>query len=144
MTPAPGIEQLRRELVERRWSEQDLADRIQQWAYLHGEGTLGITRSYVSEWLNGRRGVSAPYARRIQGVTKEKPGFWTRQRAFEQVRDGSNIHLLSFSLVRAFRPTSSSTGAPFERGSWRRSSAATSFASPGRQPQRRSRRCRRP
>jgi transcriptional regulator with XRE-family HTH domain len=69
MTPAPGIEQLRRELVERRWSEQDLADRIQQWAYLHGEGTLGITRSYVSEWLNGRRGVSAPYARRIQGVT---------------------------------------------------------------------------
>ena len=68
MTPAPGIEQLRRELVERRWSEQDLADRIQQWAYLHDEGTLGITRSYVSEWLNGRRGVSAPYARRLQGV----------------------------------------------------------------------------
>jgi hypothetical protein len=32
-------------------------------------------------------------------VTKEKPGFWTRQRAFEQVRHGSNIQLLSFSLV---------------------------------------------
>jgi hypothetical protein len=31
--------------------------------------------------------------------TKEKPGFWTRQRAFEQVKDGSNIQLLSFSLV---------------------------------------------
>jgi hypothetical protein len=28
---------------------------------------------------------------------KEKPGFWTRQRAFEQVRHGSNIQLLSFS-----------------------------------------------
>jgi hypothetical protein len=31
--------------------------------------------------------------------TKKKPGFWTRQMAFEQVRSGSNIHLLSFSLV---------------------------------------------
>jgi hypothetical protein len=33
-------------------------------------------------------------------VTKERPGFWTRRRAFEQVRHGSNIQLLSFSLVR--------------------------------------------
>jgi putative peptide maturation dehydrogenase len=32
-------------------------------------------------------------------TTKEKPGFWTRRRAFEQVRHGSNIQLLSFSLV---------------------------------------------
>jgi transposase len=30
-------------------------------------------------------------------VTKEKSGFWTRWRAFKQVRDGSNIQLLSFS-----------------------------------------------
>src|SRR5215203_2069173 len=35
----------------------------------------------------------------ITPVTKEKPGFWTRRRAFEQVRGGSNIQLLSFSLV---------------------------------------------
>jgi hypothetical protein len=32
-------------------------------------------------------------------VTKEKPGFWTHRRAFEQVRRGSNIHLLPYSLV---------------------------------------------
>ena len=30
---------------------------------------------------------------------KEKPGFWTHRRAFEQVRRGSNIHLLPYSLV---------------------------------------------
>jgi hypothetical protein len=35
----------------------------------------------------------------VTSVTKKKPGFWTRQMAFEQVRSGSNIHLLSFSLV---------------------------------------------
>jgi len=32
-------------------------------------------------------------------ATKEKPGFWTRRTTFVQVRRGSNIHLLSFSLV---------------------------------------------
>jgi hypothetical protein len=32
-------------------------------------------------------------------VTKEKPGCWTRRMAFAQVRDGSNIQLLPYSLV---------------------------------------------
>jgi hypothetical protein len=40
--------------------------------------------------------------------TKEEPGFWTRRRAFVQVKRGSNIQLLSFSLVtdltRPLRP----------------------------------------
>jgi hypothetical protein len=31
-------------------------------------------------------------------LPKEKPGFWTGRRPFEQVRDGSNIQLLSYSL----------------------------------------------
>jgi hypothetical protein len=35
----------------------------------------------------------------MTAVTKEKPGFWTRRRAFDQVRHGSNIQLLSYSLV---------------------------------------------
>lgn len=68
MAIAPGIEQIRRELVERGWSHQALADRIQHWAYRNGEGTLGVTRSYVSEWLTGKRGISAPYAHRLEGV----------------------------------------------------------------------------
>jgi transcriptional regulator with XRE-family HTH domain len=59
---------MRQELVERGWSGQDLVDQIQKWAYDHGEGTLGLTRSYVSEWLSGKRGISRPYARRIRGV----------------------------------------------------------------------------
>jgi hypothetical protein len=45
-----------------------LVDHLQKWAYEHDEGTLGLTRSYVSEWLNGKRGVSRPYARRISAV----------------------------------------------------------------------------
>jgi hypothetical protein len=56
----------------------------------HGAASpeLGARRPSVSGWHE-------------DPVTKEKPGFWTRQRAFEQVRCGSNIQLLSFSLVSA-------------------------------------------
>jgi hypothetical protein len=35
----------------------------------------------------------------FSGVTKEKPGLWTRRRAFTQVRQGSNIQLLLYPLV---------------------------------------------
>ena len=42
----------------------------------------------------------------VRSPTKEKLGFWTRRRAFEQVRHGSNIQLLSYSLVE------SSSGGP--------------------------------
>jgi hypothetical protein len=35
-------------------------------------------------------------------TTKEKPGCWTHQRAFAQVRHDSNIQLLSFSLVSSW------------------------------------------
>jgi hypothetical protein len=34
-------------------------------------------------------------------VPKEKPGLWTHRRAFGQVKPGTNIQLLSFSLVSA-------------------------------------------
>jgi transcriptional regulator with XRE-family HTH domain len=64
----PGIDQLRQALLERGWSGQELVDQIQKWAYDHDEGTLGLTRSYVSEWVHGKRGISRPYARRISGV----------------------------------------------------------------------------
>jgi hypothetical protein len=37
----------------------------------------------------------------VAGVTKGKPGCWTCRRAFEQVRHGTNIQLLSYSLVNA-------------------------------------------
>jgi hypothetical protein len=36
----------------------------------------------------------------VRGDTKEKPGSWTRWRAFAYVRGGSNIQLLLYSLVR--------------------------------------------
>jgi hypothetical protein len=37
--------------------------------------------------------------RRMRAHTKEKPGFWTRWRAFAQVKLGSNIQLLPHPLV---------------------------------------------
>jgi hypothetical protein len=39
--------------------------------------------------------------RRRDRHTKENPGCWTRRRAFAQVRHGSNIQLLPYSLVTA-------------------------------------------
>jgi hypothetical protein len=38
-------------------------------------------------------------------TTKEKAGYWTRRRAFAQVRRGQNIQLLPFSLVTQQRGT---------------------------------------
>jgi transcriptional regulator with XRE-family HTH domain len=56
--------------LARDWSEDDLADQIQNWEYRHGAGRhLGVSRSYVSEWETGKRGVSRAYAIRIEGVT---------------------------------------------------------------------------
>jgi transcriptional regulator with XRE-family HTH domain len=63
-------QELRAARLARGWSEDDLADQIQNWEYRHGAGrTLGVSRSYVSEWETGKRGVSRDYAIRIEGVT---------------------------------------------------------------------------
>jgi len=60
---------LREERLRRGWSEQDLADRIQQWEYEHGDGhDLPVDRNYVHRWETGKRGVSAFYAVRLEGV----------------------------------------------------------------------------
>ena len=63
-------QELRAARLARHWSEDDLADQIQNWEYRHGAGRhLGVSRSYVSEWETGKRGVSRAYAIRIEGVT---------------------------------------------------------------------------
>jgi transcriptional regulator with XRE-family HTH domain len=63
-------EELRAARLARDWSEDDLADQIQNWEYRHGAGRhLGVSRSYVSEWETGKRGVSRDYAIRIEGIT---------------------------------------------------------------------------
>jgi transcriptional regulator with XRE-family HTH domain len=63
-------QELRAARLARSWSEDDLADQIQNWEYRHGAGRhLGVSRSYVSEWETGKRGVSRDYAIRIEGVT---------------------------------------------------------------------------
>src|SRR5215216_3496146 len=63
-------EELRAARLARDWSEDDLADQIQNWEYRHVAGrSLGVSLSYVSEWETGKRGVSRGYAIRIEGVT---------------------------------------------------------------------------
>src|SRR6266508_985096 len=63
-------QELRAARLARGWSEDDLADQIQNWEYRHGRGrALGVSRSYVSEWETGKRGVSRDYAIRIEGAT---------------------------------------------------------------------------
>jgi transcriptional regulator with XRE-family HTH domain len=71
VSPIPSwCQQLRAARLARGWSEDDLADQIQNWEYRHGAGRhLGVSRSYVSEWETGKRGVSRDYAVRIEGVT---------------------------------------------------------------------------
>src|ERR687889_840793 len=62
--------ELRAVRLARDWSEDDLADQIQSWEYRHGARRhLGVSRSYVSEWETGKRGVSRGYAISIEGVT---------------------------------------------------------------------------
>src|SRR5215207_6280717 len=71
-------EELRAARLARDWSEDDLADQIQNWEYRHGAGrSLGVSRSYVSEWETGKRGVSRDYAIRIEGVTGIPRDHWT-------------------------------------------------------------------
>jgi transcriptional regulator with XRE-family HTH domain len=63
-------QELRAARLARGWSEDDLADQIQNWEYRHGAGRHpGVSRSYVSEWETGKRGVSRDYAVRLEGVT---------------------------------------------------------------------------
>ena len=71
MSPIPSwCQELREARLARGWSEDELADQIQNWEYRHGAGRhLGVSRSYVSEWETGKRGVSRDYAVRIEGVT---------------------------------------------------------------------------
>ena len=69
MARTTANQRLRKERLKRGWSEQDLADRIQQWEYEQGDGhDLSVDRNYVHRWETGKRGVSAFYAVRIEGV----------------------------------------------------------------------------
>ena len=61
-----------------------------------GRGTIGAPRREAWPTIPWRRASSRPRMRRLP---KENPGCWTRRTAFAQVRHGSNIQLLPFSLV---------------------------------------------
>src|SRR4029453_4120271 len=75
-------EELRAARLARGWAEDDLADQIQNWEYRHGAGrTLGVSRSYVSEWETGKRGASRDSAIRIWGAPGTAGGACRRARS---------------------------------------------------------------
>jgi transcriptional regulator with XRE-family HTH domain len=59
---------LREQLTERGWTAEQLVQEAQAWAYRNSRGEIGMTRSYVSEWLWGKRGISVRYAEILAGV----------------------------------------------------------------------------
>jgi len=61
-------EWLRAQLAERGWTAEQLVQEAQAWAYRNDKGEIGMTRSHVSEWLSGKRGISAINAERIAGA----------------------------------------------------------------------------
>jgi hypothetical protein len=62
--------------------------------FIRASGSLNNDGSLTVDFKEAGLGTN-------QNITKEKPGCWTRRRAFTQVRRGSNIQLLSYSLVSA-------------------------------------------
>ena len=83
------------------WFEADLSRPYIGWMELNEQNaTAGRSQNLSAtlpvRWLVGwvapvdLGAVPLP----LDTGTKEKPGFWTRRRAFEQVRRDSNIHLL--------------------------------------------------
>jgi hypothetical protein len=69
----------------------------------HRPAAVGFGCGYLVQLATRRRPQTFPG--RLWLLTKEKPGCWTRRRAFTQVRRGSNIQLLSYSLVTHKYPT---------------------------------------
>jgi hypothetical protein len=57
--------------------------------------------SFFPSLLEPRRRIDRRCWRWSWRLTKENPGCWTRRRAFAQVKHGSNIQLLLYSLVCA-------------------------------------------
>ncbi|MDQ2881248.1 MAG: helix-turn-helix domain-containing protein [Actinomycetota bacterium] len=74
-TGRPRLRELRTELG---WTQQQLADKLNYFAWTHGQGRAAINADMVAKWERGVKGISPRYRAllcQLFGVTAEQLGF---------------------------------------------------------------------
>ena len=74
----PGRPRLRELRTEVGWTQQQLADKLNYFAWTHGQGRAAVNADMVAKWERGVKGVSPRYRAllcQLFGVTAEQLGF---------------------------------------------------------------------
>jgi transcriptional regulator with XRE-family HTH domain len=74
-TGRPRLRELR---IESGWTQQQLADKLNYFAWTHGQGRAAINADMVAKWERGAKGISPRYRAllcQLFGVTAEQLGF---------------------------------------------------------------------
>jgi transcriptional regulator with XRE-family HTH domain len=74
----PGRPRLRELRREAGWTQQQLADKLNYFAWTHGQGRAAVNADMVAKWERGVKGVSPRYRAllcQLFGVTAEQLGF---------------------------------------------------------------------
>ena len=70
-----GRPQLRALRTEAGWTQQQLADKLNYFAWTHGQGRAAINADMVAKWERGAKGISPRYRAllcQLFGVTAEQ------------------------------------------------------------------------
>ncbi|HEY6424031.1 MAG TPA: helix-turn-helix transcriptional regulator, partial [Pseudonocardiaceae bacterium] len=74
----PGRPRLRELRHEAGWTQQQLADKLNYFAWAHGQGRAAVNADMVAKWERGVKGVSPRYRAllcQLFGVTADQLGF---------------------------------------------------------------------
>ena len=77
MTVKTGRPRLRELRTESGWTQQQLADKLNYFAWTHGQGRAAINADMVAKWERGAKGISPRYRAllcQLFGVTAEQLG----------------------------------------------------------------------
>jgi transcriptional regulator with XRE-family HTH domain len=78
MPVGPGHSRLRELRTESGWTQQQLAEKLNYFAWTHGQGRAAVNADMVAKWERGVKGVSPRYKAllcQLFGVTAEQLGF---------------------------------------------------------------------
>jgi transcriptional regulator with XRE-family HTH domain len=78
MPAGPGGCRLRELRAELGWTQQQLAEKLNFFAWTHGQGRTAVNADMVAKWERGAKGISPRYRAllcRLFGVTAEQLGF---------------------------------------------------------------------
>lgn len=78
MSAKTGRPRLRELRTESGWTQQQLADKLNYFAWTHGQGRAAINADMVAKWERGVKGISPRYRAllcQLFGVTAEQLGF---------------------------------------------------------------------